>query len=100
MTAKKRKLWVEHFEPSRYLGRTKMPVLFVNSGFARFKCRPGPSNGPQARRAPACNAWLRARRSATGLRGKITREVPGICWEVLVRWESEFFREGRDEGGP
>jgi dienelactone hydrolase len=26
----RRKLWVEHFEPSRYLGRAKMPVLFVN----------------------------------------------------------------------
>lgn len=30
MTAEKRKLWVENFEPSRYLGQAKMPVLFVN----------------------------------------------------------------------
>ena len=30
MTDEKRKLWVEHFEPSRYLAQATMPVLFVN----------------------------------------------------------------------
>jgi dienelactone hydrolase len=30
MSPQKRKLWVDHFEPSRYLGQARMPVLFVN----------------------------------------------------------------------
>src|SRR6266478_560879 len=30
MSAPERKRWVDHFEPSRYLGRARMPVLFVN----------------------------------------------------------------------
>jgi hypothetical protein len=30
MSGDKRKLWVENFEPSRYLGQAKMPMLFVN----------------------------------------------------------------------
>jgi dienelactone hydrolase len=30
MSDEKRKRWVENFEPSRYLGQAKMPVLFVN----------------------------------------------------------------------
>jgi len=30
MPAAKRQFWVEHFEPSRYVGQAKMPVLFVN----------------------------------------------------------------------
>jgi dienelactone hydrolase len=30
MTAARRQLWVDHFEPSRYLGQAKMPMLFVN----------------------------------------------------------------------
>jgi dienelactone hydrolase len=30
MTESNRKLWVDNFEPSRYLGQAKMPVLFVN----------------------------------------------------------------------
>jgi dienelactone hydrolase len=30
MPQERRKRWVEHFEPSRYMGRAKMPVLFVN----------------------------------------------------------------------
>jgi dienelactone hydrolase len=30
MPAERRKLWVENFEPSRYLGQARMPVLFVN----------------------------------------------------------------------
>ena len=30
MTEAERRLWVENFEPSRYLGRAKMPMLFVN----------------------------------------------------------------------
>ncbi len=30
MTEEKRKRWVDNFEPSRYLGQAKMPVLFVN----------------------------------------------------------------------
>jgi dienelactone hydrolase len=30
MTTARRALWVDHFEPSRYLGQAKMPMLFVN----------------------------------------------------------------------
>jgi hypothetical protein len=30
MPAERLELWVENFEPSRYLARAKMPVLFVN----------------------------------------------------------------------
>ena len=30
MSNERRKLWVENFEPSRYLGQAKMPMLFVN----------------------------------------------------------------------
>ena len=30
MPAEKRTLWIDNFEPSRYLGRARMPVLFVN----------------------------------------------------------------------
>jgi dienelactone hydrolase len=30
MTEAQRQLWVDHFEPSRYLGQAQMPVLFVN----------------------------------------------------------------------
>ena len=30
MSERKRKLWVDNFEPSRYLGQATMPVLFVN----------------------------------------------------------------------
>lgn len=30
LSDEKRKLWIENFEPSRYLGQAKMPVLFVN----------------------------------------------------------------------
>jgi dienelactone hydrolase len=30
MPEARRKLWVDHFEPSRYLGQAKMPVLFIN----------------------------------------------------------------------
>jgi hypothetical protein len=30
MAAPQRKRWVDHFEPSRYLGRARMPMLFVN----------------------------------------------------------------------
>jgi dienelactone hydrolase len=30
MTSGKRQFWVENFEPSRYVGQAKMPLLFVN----------------------------------------------------------------------
>ena len=30
MTPAKRQFWVTHFDPSRYVGQAKMPVLFVN----------------------------------------------------------------------
>jgi dienelactone hydrolase len=30
MTAERRKAWVEQFDPSRYLARARMPMLFVN----------------------------------------------------------------------
>jgi dienelactone hydrolase len=30
MTAERRKLWVGKFDPSRYVGQARMPVLFVN----------------------------------------------------------------------
>lgn len=30
MSEVKRRLWIENFEPSRYVGQAKMPVLFVN----------------------------------------------------------------------
>lgn len=30
MSEQKRRLWVENFEPSRYVGQARMPVLFIN----------------------------------------------------------------------